>query len=107
MELSNLLSFGAFVIAVISGVIALSKKRSEIAVNEATEAEKISAAWERLNKPNQERIDALEAELRNTKAELKSAKEELVKAFSRIKELEIENSTLRRGGRTGRGLAMT
>ena len=92
MDLNSALSIGAFILSVLAGVVALSKRTSEVHLNEASEAEKISAAWERLNKPNQERIDALE--------------KALSKAMDRIKELEQENATLReqlrqRGGRRG------
>lgn len=104
MELSNLLSYGAFIIAVISGVIALSKKKSEIGVNEATEAEKISAAWERLNKPNNDRILLLESKLETAEKKLEVAERNLVKALARIEELESENEQLRRG-KPGRGFA--
>ena len=63
MDISILLSLGAFVIAALSGIVALSKRKSEIDANDATAADKLSAAWERLNKPNQDRITLLELEL--------------------------------------------
>jgi len=81
MELSNWLALGAFVISVLTGFIALSKRKSEVNLNEANEAEKISAAWERLNGPNEARIADLESRL--------------TKALGRIAELEAENAELR------------
>jgi chromosome segregation ATPase len=84
MSVSELLSLGAFVLSVLAGIIALSKRKSEVQVNDATAADQISEAWERLNKPNRERIDILERELSTTQ-------QALTRAFGRIDELEKEN----------------
>ena len=81
MVLSDWIAIGAFLISLLAGIVALSKRKSEINLNEASEAEKISAAWERLNKPNETRIADLEGRL--------------TKALERIRELEEENAELR------------
>jgi TolA-binding protein len=84
LSVSELLSLGAFVVSILSGFIALSKRKSQVKVNDATAADQISEAWERLNKPNRERIDVLEKELASTQKALS-------RAFGRIDELEKEN----------------
>jgi len=90
--MDNLLLVGSFLLSVLASVIALSKRKSEVSLNEANEAEKISAAWERLNGPNEKRIADLESRL--------------TKALSRIVELEKENAELKEqlNKRGGRGL---
>jgi len=97
MELNDILLIGSFIISVVAAIIAVSKRRSEVNLNEATEAEKISAAWERLNKPNDDRIKDLETRL-------SSAMETIEKLRKRVIELEAENTELRRQNK-GRGLA--
>jgi TolA-binding protein len=84
LSVSELLSLGAFIVSVLAGVIALSKRKSEVKVNDATAADQISEAWERLNTKNKERMDTLERELSTTQ-------QALSRAFGRIDELEKEN----------------
>jgi hypothetical protein len=89
MDLGNLLLIGSFLLSVSAAIIALSKRKSEINLNEATEADKISAAWERLNKPNETRILDLEKRLGDALKTIDFLQ-------NRVTELETENAELRR-----------